>query len=77
MIKTIKPPAKEGAKDKEEDKHSSQYSDMMGRTKHKFHPVKNSTKIIIEEHNKPHVIFHLIYFKINSIIQGKKLCNIS
>lgn len=61
MIKTIKPPGKEGGKEKEDDKHSSQHSDAMAKTKHKFHPIKNSTKIVIHENEKPHVyLFYLI-----------------
>ena len=41
-------------KDKDEDKHSSKHSEA-NRTKHKFHPAKNTSKIIIEEAHKNNV----------------------
>lgn len=46
MIKTFKPQNKDA--NKYEDRQSSKNSEAM-RTRHKFHPAKNSSKIIIEE----------------------------
>lgn len=58
MIKTIKPPVKEGSKEKEDDKQSNKNSD--GKNKNKY----KSNKLIHEheEMEKPHTVNNLLFF---------------
>lgn len=60
MVRTIKPINKEI---KEDDNKSSKHSEGMGKSKQRFHPPKNSTKIIIEETEKHNVILFLFFIQ--------------
>ena len=61
MVKTLKKQNKEG--NKEDDKLSSKHSESMGKSKHRFYPAKNTSKIVIQE-TENHNVFFLFIFSI-------------
>jgi len=54
MLKLIKPPLKELAREKDDDNQSIKTSDIMSKTKNKFRSVKNTIKIDAEHADKNH-----------------------